>query len=994
MGALMRAKDWAATPLGPPEHWPQSLKTAVHILLTSRYAMWLGWGEDLTFFYNDAYRPTLGIKHPWALGSSTRVVWAEIWRDIGPRIETVLQTGEATYDEALLLLLERSGFAEETYHTFSYSPLADDTGKVAGMLCVVTEETKRTIGERRMALLRELASNLASANTQPEVFAAIERQVSGYRKDLPFTLLYLFDHDGSGRARLMSATGVRASHPSAPTVIEPETAAAPWPAHELWTDAAPTLVGDLTRWFATEPPTGEWDRPPAQVAVIPIKSQGQERPAGFLVAALNPYCRYGADYAGFIDLLAGQIAAGLANARAYEEERRRAEALTELDRAKTAFFSNISHEFRTPLTLMLGPLEETLAGPDGSISDLAREQLQMVHRNSLRLLKLVNDLLDFSRIEAGRVEAHYQPIDLAAYTAELTSVFRTAVERAGLQLVVDCAPLCEPVYVDCDMWEKIVLNLLSNALKYTFAGKISVSLIAGAKTVQLAVSDTGTGIPEHELPHLFERFHRVEGARGRTHEGSGIGLSLVAELVKLHGGTVEATSVLSQGSTFTVTVPTGTAHLPRERLGTPSAPVSPMPIAAPYIEDALHWLPPAVNAALPVLGPDHFFVVGTADRPQKARIVLADDNADIRDYVRRLLDTHYTVEAVADGVEALAAIDRALPDLVLTDVMMPRLDGFGLLAALRARPGGSDVPIILLSARAGESSRIEGLRSGADDYLVKPFAAQELLARVDANLALSRLRRHSAQVEREARAQAEQAQQQAEAANRTKDEFLAILGHELRTPLNPIIGWTQMLRRGKVPPDKLDKALEVIERNARLQTQLIDDLLDVSRIMRGSLTIHPRPITLSSVVGAATEAVRSLAEEKQLELVELLEAEVPLNADSTRMQQVVWNLLINAIKFTPSGGRIQIQLEHQDDRARLTVSDSGAGISPAFLPHMFERFRQADTRSTREQTGLGLGLYIVRSVVEAHGGQVWAESEGEGKGATFTVLLPVLTSAG
>jgi signal transduction histidine kinase len=514
MGALIRAKDWSRTPLGPIETWPRSLKTIIRILLTSRYAMWMGWGQELNFFYNDAYRPTLGVKHPWALGPPAREVWAEIWKDIGPRIQLVLDAGEATWDEALPLLLERSGYPEETYHTFSYSPLPDDAGGVVGMLCVVTEETERVIGERRLASLRELASEFAGTHAQAQVFAAIERRLGANLKDLPFTLTYLFDESGS-RARLACATGIEKGHPAAPILIDDASAELAWPARELFFGAAPVMVGDLAARFGPLP-TGAWAEPPREAAVVPIPRQGQPRPAGFLIAGVNPYRRYDRDYAGFVELVAGQIASSLANASAYEAERQRAEALAEIDRAKTAFFSNVSHEFRTPLTLMLGPLEEILAKSERDASPESLALVDVAHRNGLRLLKLVNTLLDFSRIEAGRVEASYEPTDLAATTAELASIFRSAIEKAGLRLIVDCAPLPEPVYVDRDMYEKMVLNLLSNAFKFTFAGEIAVTVQPSADraAAELAIRDTGTGIPGAELPRLFERFHRIEGAEG------------------------------------------------------------------------------------------------------------------------------------------------------------------------------------------------------------------------------------------------------------------------------------------------------------------------------------------------------------------------------------------------------------------------------------------------------------------------------------------------
>jgi PAS domain S-box-containing protein len=741
MGALMRAHDWASTPLGPPAAWPQSLKTVVRILLTSRFAMWMAWGPKLTFLCNDAYRPTLGVKGEWALGASSKTVWAEIWPDIGPRIDSVLRTGVATYDENLLLFLERSGYPEETYHTFSYSPLADDGGKIVGMLCVVTEVSERVIGERRLALLRDLSALLAPTQTETAVFAALAKSVSGEHRDLPFTLAYLFDGE-SRAARLTATTGSATAHSAALAALDPGSDDA-WSADRIRTQAQPQplIAGDLERRFAGAAPLDTWGKPMRNAVVVPLTQQGQSRSAGFIVIGLNAYRPYDADYSGFVELLAGQIAASLASARAYEEERRRAEALAEIDRAKTAFFSNVSHEFRTPLTLMLGPLEECLADPD-CLSEPHRLLIEVVHRNGLRLLKLVNSLLDFSRMEAGRSQANFLPTDLGALTAEMASNFRAACERAGLRLEVDCASL-PPVYVDRDMWEKIVLNLLSNAFKFTFGGAISVTVRALEDAAELIVSDTGTGIPAHELPRLFERFHRIEGARGRSFEGSGIGLALIQELVKLHHGTIRVDSIEGQGTTFTIAVPFGVAHLPAERVGVRTD----MPLSAArsqaYVEEALRWLPgdPAITGRL---SEDSRNTLQDTSHLTRARIVLADDNSDMRDYTGRLLAASHSVESFADGAAALAAIRAQRPDLLISDIMMPVLDGFGLLRAIRDDAQLRDLPVILLSARAGEEARIEGLTAGADDYLVKPFSARELIARVDAALTNARLRRESA----------------------------------------------------------------------------------------------------------------------------------------------------------------------------------------------------------------------------------------------------------
>ncbi|GAA5513162.1 sensor histidine kinase RcsC [Deinococcus carri] len=746
MSARMRAFDWSRTPLGSPDTWPQSLKTTVRIMLTSRFAMWMLWGDGLTFFYNDAYRPTLGVKDAWALGSPSDQVWAEIWKDIWPRIEHVLNTGEATWDQGLQLFLERSGYPEETYHTFSYSPLAGDSGHVTGMLCVVTEESERVVGERRLRVLRDLAARTGAARTPDEVLAATRACLEADAHDLPFALVYLPGEDGT--LRLAEAAGL--SRELADTV-----GAAPWPFPEVLGDLTPRVI-DL----AARPglPGGPWDRPPTQALVLPLAQTGQARAAGVVVAALNPYRPLDEDYRGFLGLFVGQVAAALANANAYEEERRRAEALAELDRAKTAFFANASHELRTPLTLMLGPLEDLLTGDAGPLTGAQRDVLDMAHRNSLRLLRLVNTLLDFSRLEAGRAQASYVPTDLATVTADLASSFRSAMDRAGLRYAVEVSPLPEPVYVDPELWEKVVLNLLSNAFKFTLSGEVAVTLDAEGREAVLRVRDSGVGIPAAEVPRLFERFHRVEGQQGRSFEGTGIGLALVREIVELHGGRVEAQSAPGEGTTFTVRLPLGRAHLAQERIGA-ERPLSSTAVGAlPYVEEALRWLPGQADSPVRAK-PDSLPQPG-----ERGQVLLVDDNADLRDYIARLLAPGHDVRVVPDGQAALEAIRESLPDLVITDVMMPRLGGFGLLRALREDPRTRELPVIMLSARAGEEARVQGLEAGADDYLVKPFSARELLAKVGANLALSKMRRGAL-----AREQAYSAELEARVAERARE---------------------------------------------------------------------------------------------------------------------------------------------------------------------------------------------------------------------------------
>jgi PAS domain S-box-containing protein len=934
--------------------------------------------------------------------------------------------------------------------------------------------------------------------------------------DVPFACLYVLDETRE-RARLASSYG-RIPEELRPANIILAAGNSPWPVAEA-------VVQDKNQVVqlpdgAGSIPSSLWRDRVSQAIVLPVHGQGSSTSVALLIAGVSRRCALDDGYRGFFDLIAGQFAAALANAQAYEAQRLRSEGLAAIDRAKTAFFSNVSHEFRTPLTLMLGPIVESIAHP--GTPPAVREQLELAHRNSLRLLKLVNSLLDFSRLEAGRVQASFEPLDLGSITRDLASIFRSAIERAGLRFRVECEDFGEPVYIDRDMWEKIVLNLLSNALKFTLAGDITVRLRREAADALLEVADTGIGIPEHEIPRLFERFHRVEGSVGRTQEGSGIGLALVQELVKLHGGTVEVASKGGQGTLFRVRIGFGTAHLPAQRIRAPRELASTATEAQAYVQEALKWLPQASDETSPRLPA---MIESAAIQGERfgstagAKIILADDNADMRNYLRELLSPLYAVEAVADGEQALAAAARELPDLILSDVMMPRLDGFGLLKAVRDDEALRNLPIILLSARAGEESRIEGLDAGADDYLIKPFSARELLARVGALLEREKIRRESRDQEQTLHQAAHrrtaqfetllnkapvgiylvgadfkirdinpaalsafgdipgvigrdfdevmrilcpadraddivrrfrrtletgesysipehkkeradlgitqyyeweihritlpdhgfgvvcyfrdisahvQVRTALETADRQKDEFLAMLAHELRNPLAPIRNAMELLTR-MIPADsRIQSALGMTKRQVAQLSRLVDDLLDVSRITQRRIELKRCAIDLPSIIAHAVETVEPLLKEKQLDISITTSSYHPLhvNGDAARLTQCVVNVLTNAAKYTDSGGRIRVQTSARNSAAVIEIADNGAGIAPELLPRIFDLFVQGDRTLDRSQGGLGIGLSVVKRLVEMHDGEVVARSDGLGRGSVFEIRLPLVERPG
>ncbi|WP_244225063.1 ATP-binding protein [Corallococcus sicarius] len=1104
MGALMRSMDWSQTPLGPVKDWPQSLRTAVSTCLHSRFPMMMFWGPELVKLYNDAYRPMLGSKHPQAMGRSGREVWAEIWDILGPLVSQVREEGLATLSENQRLFLERNGFPEECYFTFSYSPIRDESGKIGGVLDTVVETTSQVLDARRLRTLQEVAMRTAAGlRTRRDTSARALEALATNPADLPFALLYLLDADGTG-ARLEARMGLEGDCVACPErVLLDDATRDPWPlARVARTGRAERVEGLRERFGAL--PLREDVPAPDSALVLPLARTGESDPAGLLVLGQSPRLPADASYRSFLELVASSVGSALASARAYEEAEQRAEVLEEVDRAKTAFFSNVSHEFRTPLTLMLGPLEDVLSNKALPLNPWQEERLRLVQRSSQRLYRLVNSLLDYSRLEAGRTRATFEPTDLAALTTELVTAFEPLVAKAGMRLVVDCPPLPGPVWVDRDLWEKIVLNLVSNAFKFTFEGQLAVRLQWRGDRVELSVQDTGTGIPEAELSRVFERFHQVEGARGRSHEGSGIGLALVHELVRLHGGHVSVVSTVGQGSTFTVALPTGTAHLPSEQLRDRAPADVRTPGPGAFVQEAAQWLAPALPD--PLTAPAARAPEGAAGAPAPhGRVLLVDDNEDMRDYVRRALEGHFKVEAVADGHHALAVARERPPDVVLSDVMMPGLDGFGLLRELKSDPRTAHVPVILLSARAGEEAKVEGLNAGADDYLVKPFGVRELVARLEGTvnaaqaralreellraLQLSETRYRLAtratkdaiwdwnlltqeviwneglqalfgyraaevrpvstwwyeQIHPEDRERIsrdihgvidapggsdwrgeyrfrrqdgtyafvedrgwvvrdvhgtairmvgalqdvtlrKQAQAQLQQRADFEQQLIGIVSHDLRNPVSAILlGAASLMRRDELD-ERSTKAVSRIQTSAERAHRMIRDLLDFTQArLGGGIRIQRRPTDLHEVLQGVVEEIEATHPDRELQV----EGTGPGHGewDPDRLGQMVQNLVTNALKYSPPDTPVRIQTRADADSVTLAIHNAGTPIPPERLEQLFQPLQRVSRDADNSGRSIGLGLYIVKQLVEAHGGTVTVASTADA-GTTFTVRLP------
>jgi signal transduction histidine kinase len=1108
-GALMRAIDWSKNPLGRVRDWPLTLRNTVSIMLSSRFAMRVLWGPEMTLLYNDAYRPVLGArKHPSAMGSRTEDVYRELWHVVGPMFRRVY-AGEAIALDDGILPLDRSGYLEECFFTLSYSPLRDDNGKINGVLGVVHETTERVLAERRLLALRELAGSTGTAKTPRQACELAAQSLAQHSTDVPFSLFFLIDDDGR-RAHRVAAFGLPEGAAASPPVIDIDlhdaTSETGWPLAAIAAARHSQSVPHLDRRFGALH-AGPYPEAIRDGYIVPLMHRGQDRLYGFWIVGLNPRHALDDKYEGFFELATEHIVGAIGNAAAFQEERLRAEGLLEIDRQKTAFFHNVSHEFRTPLTLILGPVSDAVASPGQALTG---SNLISVQRNSVRLLKLVNALLEFSRIEAGRVEATYRPTDLPTLTRELASAFQSLAERAGLTLTIDCAPLGEAIYVDQDMWEKIVLNLLSNAFKFTFEGGIRVSLTHEGEAVALRVKDSGVGIPSAELPHLFDRFHRVEGTRARTHEGTGIGLALVQELAKLHGGLVSVESQEGRGTAFVVTVPVGNRHLPAGRVAQSTAGTadgSSTLRSASFVEEASTWFSTSPNTS----GGGASFdgaPEGLSGATRGARVLLADDNADMRAYVRSILAPHFLIDEATDGRAALELARSRAPDLVLSDVMMPNLDGFGLLRELRNDVRTRGVPVILLSAQAGEESRVEGLETGADDYLIKPFSARELVARVRTHIELGRLRarleverRRLAEEERArlysflmqmpaaicifrgpehiyelanpaylrligdrdilnqpiqqalpevaptvvplldrvyqtgepffgnefpvavqregrveeaffnfvykpisgdhgeldriavvafevttevaARREAERLSQALAISNRDLDQFAYVASHDLKAPLRGIASLSQWIEEGL--GDKMDAEsrshLDLLRRRVQRLEALIDGILEYARAGR----VHNA--TESVDVGALLAETRDLLSARAEAHIVIGDGMPSLRTERAPLQQVFLNLVGNALKHA---GRpdvtIEITCENDDGPLfHFRVADDGLGIPPQYHERIWGLFTTLESRDKVE--GSGIGLSVVKKIVESRGGRVTVDSDS-GRGSAFHVYWP------
>ncbi len=835
MAGMVRAFEWSRTTLGPIDRWPPGLASAIGLCLHSRFQSAVYAGPDLLFIYNDAERDILGQLHPAALGLPATELLRDSWSAVGPELRAVMAGGRSTWAVDRPLTFDIRGRKEVIYFTYSYSPIFEADGRVSGVLLITQDTTARVLAERRLETLTNVTTRAMDAPTERR---ACELAVEGLegRPDVGFVLVYLIEGSSPRASGVAATAGFEQDVASGAAV-----GSGHWLHFEHGDWVGPVIDvgsnGVVVDGREVLPPSADRRGRAAKVFVGPIVRGGAEPPLGYMVAGLSNDRMFDRPYGAFLETLALGIGRSVAAARARQAERERATEIAALDKAKSALYSNASHELRTPLALILGHLEEL--GREGRLSRRGRENIDVASRSALRMLKLVNALLAFARLEAGEQVGTFRPTEVARLTRDVVSMFQSTAERAGLRLSVECCWNPDPVYVDPEAWERIVSNLISNAIKFTPAGEINVRLSADGERLCLTVTDTGIGIPDEDREHVFSRFYRSHRPGARTHEGSGIGLALVRELVRLHSGTVEASRPPGGGTLITVNVPLHDTN--REGGVSTEDPYTGVGDAArEFVAEADGWFE---QPAAPPHSPNGSPSVGTTTPDAAAprdRLVLVEDNPDMAEYLRRLLASSYDVQVVRDGMEARELLLRDPPAVVISDVMMPGFDGLALVRDLRRAAVTHDVPLILVSAKADQDSVTEALELGADDYIVKPFGARELLARVRATLENARIRATDG------------ATRGRQAERDTKDVELRSLLNDLKAAQVRVVSAADAERR-KIERDLHDGAQQqLLAVQLRLQS-LADSLDEINPVLRA------KTLALQKGLDEALAELRELA---------------------------------------------------------------------------------------------------------------------------------------
>jgi len=692
MAARMRAHAWSDTPLGPPRQWPKALRAVVATLLECQLPLYVAWGPGFTQIYNDAYRPILGAKHPRALGQPTPESWGEIWDTVGPMWQRVM-AGEAIGFDDFKLTIDRFGYPEDCYFNFSYSPVRDDEGRVAGVLVTFAETTRRVLGERRFRFLDELSEATRAlfdpADVMQTTAAMLGRYLGANR------CAYAQVHDDADTFDLVGDY-----NDGVPSIVGryrfTDFGAA---VHQLMVDGRAYVNSDVD----TDPVTAGTDLTAYRltsiqsVVCVPLHKNGR------LVAAMAVHQstprRWADDEITLVQTVVNRCWEALQRMALLESERA---ARVEAERAsslKDEFLATVSHELRTPLNAISG-WAHILRTKLAAVQPELLRGVEVIERSTRVQVQLIDDLLDMSRISSGKLRMEQQPVAPVTFVQAAVDVIRPAAESAGVTLATTLEPVDE-VLGDGGRLQQVVWNLLANAVKFTpRGGEVRLSMRGAGGHLELVVEDTGAGIRPEFLPHIFERFRQADGSITPRFGGLGLGLSIVRDLVELHGGTIHAHSDgVGRGARFEVRIP-----LLRERSREDGA---------------------------TVLG-DSQLAAARTDLTG-IRVLVVDDEPDARELVRRVLEEAGAhVETTSDAASALAALPLYRPHAFVSDIGMPGVDGYELLRRVRAlapEEGGA-VPAIALTAFARPDDRARALERGFDAHVAKASNPLEVVSAV------------------------------------------------------------------------------------------------------------------------------------------------------------------------------------------------------------------------------------------------------------------------
>ena len=944
MGALTRTFDWARTPVGPIDGWPQSLRTALSILLDSRFPMYIAWGPRFVEFYNDAFRPILGTKHPRSLGGSSVDTWAEIWPDfVGPLFNKVRAKGEATYNEDLLVSLNRYGYTEECYFTFCYSPIREESGAVGGVLVTCMETTARVVGERRLRTLRDLEAQLGLAWTPADVCRNATAALATNPLDLPFTAMYLLEADGR-TARLTGSSGLDGDGAGTPAIIDlTANKAALWPLRDV-AASKQLLVVDCPMHALVPTRPWPWPEPPRECAIVPVSDPRRDAPGAFVVTGISARRALDDDYRGFLDFIAGSIARALASARAREDERHRAEALDKLRRESEAEQARLLEEARAVRAEMEANAEEL---------HLAAVELEM---QSEELRETTDELHDVNQ----RLSASEARLRLANAAAGI-GTWELDVVHGKFHCDDQCAS---------------VLGLSPGA---TFDDLVGVSHVDDVKTLRTALERARTARSDADHADFELEF------RGRSGRTGSRWISLTGSTFFEVGQSHRAPARIV-GTVHDVT----TRHHAEEALREEARVVE----TIQRVGSAL-----ASNLELPSL------VQTVTDEATK--LTGAQFGAFFYNVLNDAGESYtlYSISGVPREAFSKFPMPRNTqvfaPTFHGTAIVrsddITRDDRYGRNSPYFGMPKGH-LPVVSYLAvpvvsRSGEV--LGGLFFGHAARGVFTERHERIAVGVAGWAAVGIDNARLYDRERRARSDAESARAEAERANRAKMEFLATMSHELRTPLNAIAGYVDLLDleiRGPVTSQQRED-LRRIQRSQQHLLGLINDVLNFAKLEAGQVEFTMGTVPINSLLGDIEQLVAPQLSAKGL-AYSYTEPDTVLEVrtDEEKARQIILNLLTNAVKFTGANGQVNVQCRGDERFVLIIVTDTGRGIPQDKLDTIFEPFVQVDRHVTPSiHQGVGLGLAISRDLARAMGGDIAVESR-VGSGSIFTLSLPRATA--